>query len=158
MDARDIRNRHIKNVSPVEDIPLSKYGVTPEMLQYLQQLIWSEDTETDDELYAMMSYQYQKNNIMLEPHGVSALIATIRTREKKALAHEATVVVFETAHPDKFPSALTASFLENTTYNHHPELEALRKLKKENMHKPEVCAVDIIKIAQKIKEFTTKER
>lgn len=150
--------KDIKNISPLEDIPLSKYGVTPEMLQYLQQLIWSEDTETDDELYAMMSYQYQKNNIVLEPHGVSALIATIRTREKKALAREANVVVFETAHPDKFPSALTASFLEDATYNHHPELEALRKLKKEDMHKPKVSAVDIIAVAQKIKEFATKGR
>lgn len=148
--------KDIKNISPFEDIPLSKYGITTEMLKFLQQLIWSEDTETDDELYAMMSYQYQKNNIVLEPHGVSALIATIRTREKKALAREATVVVFETAHPDKFPTALSSAFLDNANYDHHPELEALKKLKKEDLHKPDVCAVDLIKVAEKIKKFTSK--
>lgn len=148
--------KDIKNSAPFTDISLSSYGVTKEMLTYLQKLIWAEDTETNEEIYAMMSYEYQKNNIVLEPHGVAAFIATIRTREKKALARDTKVIVFETAHPDKFPSALREAFLEKAPHRHHKELEKLKEIDLKDMRKGEICEIDLIKIARKIKTLAER--
>ncbi len=126
------------------------------MLTYLREMIWAEDIETNEEIYAMMSYEYQKNNIVLEPHGVAAFIATIRTREKKALAKDTKVIIFETAHPDKFPSALREAFLEKAPHRHHPELEKLKKIGLKDMYKPEVCEINLIKVAHKIKDLARR--
>lgn len=145
--------KDIKNINSTDDISLSAYGVTEEMLKYLQGIIWAEDVETNEEIYAMMFYQYQKNKVVLEPHGITAFIATIRTREKKELAYDDKVVIFETAHPDKFPDALGNAFLSDAKYTHHSELEKLSELDIKDIKRPEACGMDLAKVTQKIKEL-----
>lgn len=145
--------KDIKNIGPDEDIDLAAYGVTPEMLDYLKNLIWAEDTETDDELYAMMAYQYQKNNVVLEPHGVAAVIASLRARSKGAFEETLPIIVFETAHPDKFPAALKASHLEEAPHSHHPVLERLQTQNMSDLGKPISQGIDLAQIVQKIKEI-----
>lgn len=145
--------KDIKNIGPEEDIDLTAHGVTPEILSYLRSIIWAEDTETDDELYAMMSYQYQKNKIVLEPHGVAGVIAALRTRAKGVCDTTTPLIVFETAHPDKFPTALTEAHIERSSYTHHQVLETLRSQKIDDLGKPTASAVDLKNIVQKIKEI-----
>ena len=145
--------KDIKRIGPEEDIDLGRYGVTAPMLSYLRDIIWAEDTETDDELYAMMAYQYQKNNVVLEPHGVAAVIATLRARSKGVCVDTAPVIVFETAHPDKFPAALKAAHLEEAPHSRHLKLEELRAQKIDNLGKPTSSAIDLKNIIQKIAEI-----
>jgi len=148
--------KDIKSITSSDHISLFSYGVTEEMLEYLRDIIWAEDVETNEEIYAMMSYQYQKNKVVLEPHGVTAFIATVRAREKKALGSCDKVIIFETAHPDKFPQALLSAGLIGAEYSHHHELEKLSELKIEDMKKPETCEMDLFKITQKIKGLAEK--
>lgn len=148
--------KDIKRIGPDEDIDLAAYGVTPEMLDYLKNLIWAEDTETDDELYAMMAYQYQKNNVVLEPHGVAAVIAALRARSKGAYEDIVPVIVFETAHPDKFPAALKASRLEEVPHSRHPVLERLHTQNTSDLGKPTPREVDLMNIVQSIKTIAER--
>jgi len=150
--------KDIKSIRPDEDISLSAYGVTEEILEYLQDTIWAEDVETNEEIYAMMSYQYQKSKVVLEPHGTTAFIATTRMREKKELAPDDKVIIFETAHPDKFPKSLNDAFLADAQYTHHGELSKLEEVRIEDMNRPEDYNIDLVKITQKIKELADKKK
>jgi threonine synthase len=113
----------IKRMTSVyESIPLSTYGVTEDMLTYLRELVWAEDVETDEEIHAMMRDVSARTGIVLEPHGVTGYIALVRARAKGEISKESIVVIFETAHPDKFPDSLKASGLEQAKHPSHPRL------------------------------------
>ena len=133
-------------------VSLSRYGVTQDMLRYLQNLIWAEDIETDEEIFAMMERVGRKYRLTMEPHGTTALVATIRARSKKAVKPEDVVVVMETAHPDKFPESLKEAHVEVAKNRKHKTLERLNKFSISKMGK-KTMPVDLLKIAQKIQKI-----
>ena len=143
-----------RNLSGDSKISLDKYGVTSEMHKYLQKLIWAEDVETDDEIYAMMERVSRQNSLTLEPHGVTALVATIRARSKKVIGKDDTVVIMETAHPDKFPTALAEAGIKVDPSHKHPSLSHLAKVPLSKMSRREVMPVDLLKIARKIESIS----
>lgn len=145
--------RDIKTVTEEIIIPLSKYGIGPKVLHYLQKLIWAEDIETDEEVYAMMERVSRVHKKTLEPHGVTGLIATMRGRGKHAIEKEDVVVVMETAHPDKFPTALKEAKITVPKKDAHPVLTRLAKLPLSKMKKPKPLSVDLLSIAKKIKSI-----
>jgi len=138
--------KDIKEIS-VRGTDLKKYGVTEAMLGLLQSIIWVEDIETDDEVYAMMRHVAETTGKVLEPHGVTAFIATLRARAKKAITDDV-VVVFETAHPDKFPEALIASGVKPPKVHPHPILNRIKKESITALRRPTVMMPDIIDVVQ----------
>ncbi|MCX6702214.1 MAG: threonine synthase [Candidatus Zambryskibacteria bacterium] len=145
----------IKKANDTESITsLLKYGVTKTMLTYLQKLIWAEDIETDEEVYSMMEKVARINHTTMEPHGTTALIATIRARAKQAISNNDIVVVMETAHPDKFPDALKEANIKVAQKHKHKKLTQLAKISISKMNKPNSVAVDILLIAKKIKSIS----
>ena len=140
-----------KNSALDSIIPLERYGVTKEMLKYLQNIIWAEDIETDEEIYAMMERVGSHNKLTMEPHGVTALIATIRARAKKAILPSDVVVIMETAHPDKFPTSLSEANVRVPSSHKHASLSKLYKTSIAKMGKRSPSQVDLLLIAKKIK-------
>ena len=98
-------------------IDLRYYGVNSEMLTFLQDMIVVEDVVSDEETYAMMTRTAQKTGVVMEPHGITAKIATDRARAKKIVGENDKVIILETAHPDKFPEALKEAFLDKKAGN-----------------------------------------
>ena len=135
-------------------IPLERYGVTKEMLKFLQNIIWAEDIETDEEIYAMMERVGRHSKLTMEPHGVTALIATIRARAKKAISENDVVVIMETAHPDKFPTSLAEANVKVPTSHKHASLSKLYKTSISKMGKSAPLAIDLLSIAKKIKSLS----
>lgn len=131
-------------------VSLVHYGVSPGTLALLQQLIWAEDVETDEEVYAMMEHAAHSYGILLEPHGTTALIATIRARAKNGIAANDQVVIFETAHPDKFPQALARAHLEKMSHYKHPVLTRLSRHTLASFKKPHSMTPNLVAIAKKI--------
>jgi len=147
----------IKNFSSEsQSKPLSVYGVTPKMIGFLQELIWAEDVETDEELYAMMRQTYHKQNLVLETHGTTGLIATLRARSKGLV--DCPVIIFETAHPDKFATALVEAGLSKTPQWKHPIIESLKKRPLGKFNKPLAQGINIIKVAEKIATLTRQQK
>ncbi len=147
--------RDIKMARPAHSfIPLIKYGVTEKMLTFLQDIIWAEDVETDDEVYAMMERISRLNKITMEPHGVTAMIATIRAKSKRAIDDNDVVVVMETAHPDKFPTALIEAGIKVAPKYKHKELGRLEKIPLSKMNRPKALEIDLLAIAKKIKSIS----
>ena len=145
----------IKKVHDSQSIvPLLKYGVTKNALSYLQSIIWAEDIETDEEVYAMMERVFRRNGIAMEPHGVTGLIATIRARAKQAINSKDIVVVMETAHPDKFPTSLTEAHVKVPPSHKHPSLSKLARTPISKMGKKASMPIDLLLIAKKIKSIS----
>ena len=164
---------------------LRDYGVDQEMIDYLQEIITVEDVATDEETYAAMSLTAQKTGLVMEPHGITAKIATDRVRAKGLIGEKDKVIILETAHPDKFPEALEAAGLskeKNETlcvdvnlttsvrnhlrevdenkavYQLHYELSALESVKIEDMHKPTPLALNVFDVAKKIRDLSVLNR
>lgn len=135
-------------------IELSKYGVSEKSLELIQKLIWAEDVETDEEIYAMMQYISKTYHVILEPHGTTGLIATIRARSKNIISPKDHVVIFETAHPDKFPTALkNAGTIKLKRFN-HAVLERLKKIPLKKFNKPKsVDPKNLLEITKKISKL-----
>ncbi len=150
--------RDIKLDPGLHGIDLTKYGVTQEMIQALQTLVWVEDVETDDEAYAMMRHVAQKENIILEPHGVTAFVGTLRARAKKVIQEQDKVVVFETAHPDKFPEALKAADLPKKKIKAHPRLTKIQKKSFSELKKPKTVNPDIGIVVALMKELSKRNK
>lgn len=131
-------------------VSLTHYGVAPKTLALLQQLIWAEDVETDEEVYAMMGHAARSYGTLLEPHGTTALIATVRARAKNGIAPYDQVVIFETAHPDKFPQALAHAHLEKAPHYKHATLARLSRHTLASFKKPPSMTPDLVAIAKKI--------
>jgi len=146
----------IKNISALKSIPLSKYGVSEKMLEFLREFIWAEDIETDEEIYAMMRYVYEKENVVLEPHGITGYIAVIRARAKGILDSKQKVVIFETAHPDKFPNALKYSGLEKSKRSSHSVLSRLSKIDLKKMGVPRAEEIGLFNVAKIIENLGNK--
>lgn len=145
----------IKKACATDDTTsLDKYGVTKTMLSDLRQLIWAEDVETDDEVYSMMERIARRNKITMEPHGITALIATIRARAKHVIGSKDIVVVMETAHPDKFPNALNEADVKVAPEYKHKKLTQLAKTPISKMNKPDSMSVDLLSIAKQIKSIS----
>lgn len=156
VDYNAIKN-DIKNIASLKSIPLSKYGVTEKMLTYLREFIWVEDVETDEEIYAMMRHVYAKEKKVLEPHGVTGYIATVRARAKGVIGEKQKVVIFETAHPDKFPNSLHFSGLEKSTREKHKVLSRLSKLDLKQMGVPKSEKIGLLSVAKLIEKLTVKK-
>src|SRR3989344_6456142 len=154
IDFIQMKNDIKKNFSVDSVIPIERYGVTKEMLEYLQNIIWAEDVETDEEVFAMMERVRRKNSLTLEPHGVTALIATIRARSKKAIQPSDVVVIMETAHPDKFPTSLAEANVKVPPSHKHPSLSKLAKIPISKMGRGTPVPVDLLLIAKKIKSIS----
>ena len=144
---QDIKN-HFANDSIIS---LENYGVTKDMLKYLQNIIWAEDVETDEEIFAMMERVSRKNKLVMEPHGITALIATIRARSKRAVEANDVVVIMETAHPDKFPSSLEEARIKVPNAKKHLVLSKLAKTNLNKMKRGKTIPVNLLRIAKKIK-------
>ncbi len=144
----------IKMATNESTITLEKYGVTKNMISYLKNIIWAEDVETDDEVYSMMERIYRINKITLEPHGVTGVIANIRARAKQAVTLKDFVVVMETAHPDKFPTALKEAHVKVPSSQKHKVLDRLAKTPISKMKKPKAINVNLLEIAKKIKSIS----
>ncbi len=144
----------IKRMTSVyESIPLSTYGVTTEILTYLRQLIWAEDVETDQEIHAMMRDLHARTSIVLEPHGVTGYIALLRARTKGEISKESVAVIFETAHPDKFPESLEAAGLEQAEHPSHPRLvEVIQNTEQA----PSACELDLKVVVDVMTELQVK--
>jgi len=143
--------KKVKNEN--ESFSLYEYGVTKKMLSYLQDLIWIEDVETDEEVYGMMEYVYNKTGVLLEPHGITAYISILRAQAKGLIHDRDVMVMFETAHPDKFKNSLVRSGLENAKRFRHNTLERLKKVSIKDLNKSKVQKADIIQIAKKVKSI-----
>jgi len=148
--------KDIKEIS-ADGIDLKKYGVTAEMLRALQSLIWVEDIETDDEVYAMMRHIAEKTGVVLEPHGVTAFIATLRAQAKKAVASDDIVVIFETAHPDKFPESLVAAGIKASKIKGHAILNTIKRTSFAKLKKPSAVAPDISLIVDRMKKLAKSQ-
>ncbi len=135
-------------------IPLEKYGLTKEILSYLQSIIWAEDIETDEEVYSMMERVSRIKKITMEPHGTTGLIATIRARSKRAIEDKDIVVVMETAHPDKFPVALAEANIKVPSKQKHKTLDKLEKIPISKIKKAIAEKISLLIIANKIKEIS----
>ena len=146
--------RRIKKADENASFSLETYGVKKEVLSYLKKLIWAEDIETDEEVYAMMERVSRTNNMTLEPHGVTGLIATLRARTKHAISPTDIVVVMETAHPDKFPTALREAHITVPQKSKHVVLTKLGKTLLSHMKKPKALGVNLLTIAKKIKSIS----
>lgn len=145
--------KEMPNMSNTHGIDLKKYGVTDAMLHELQSIIWVEDIETDEEVYAMMRHVAETKGDILEPHGVTAFIATLRARAKKAVSDEDIVVVFETAHPDKFPDALAAAGIKASHVKPHPILNQIKKKRFSTLKKPSAIAPDAARVVAQMKKL-----
>ena len=148
--------KDIKEISE-HGIDLKRYGVTEEMLRALQALIWVEDIETDEEVYAMMRHIAEKAGIVLEPHGVTAFIATLRAQAKKAIAADDIVVIFETAHPDKFPESLAAAGIKGSKIKPHAILNAIKRTSFAKLKKPSAIAPDATLIVDRMKKLAKSQ-
>lgn len=142
--------KEIKHISGNDEFDLKKYGVNDDMLRRLQEMIWVEDVETDEEVYAMIRHISETNNCVLEPHGVTAFIATLRAKAKNVIAGDDVVVIFETAHPDKFPEALDASGIKKSKVSEHRVLKNIKKKNFGDLKKPKTMAPDILSIVEKM--------
>lgn len=148
-----------KAFSPGQDgIPLSQYGVTQKMKDYMGDNFYA-DRVTDDESITRIQ-QVQKhsdNNTILEPHGVAAFHASENAFLNEALEKgKDKVIVFETAHIDKFPEALAQSGFK--VPKTHPILKELDTTAPKN---PESIVGDVAKVVNKvmaIAEDSTKRR
>lgn len=150
--------KDIKQPARGHDLDLKKYGVSERMLAELRAMIWVEDVETDDEVYAMMRHAAHTTHRILEPHGVTAFIATLRARAKEVITGKDTVVVFETAHPDKFPAAIAAAGIAKTNVPPHLVLQKLKKKNIASLKKSATLAPDIVRIVDQMKKLATKMR
>lgn len=153
VDFNRMKNDIKKLVDGDSLIPLEKYGVTREMLTYLQSMIWAEDVETDEEVFAMMERVASKSGLVMEPHGVTALVATIRARGKRVVGKEDMVVVMETAHPDKFPTSLAETGLKVQKVKKHPTLSKIEKLSIQKMKRRAPISINLVEIAKQIKKI-----
>lgn len=107
-------------------IPLSSFGVTPKMFDYLKSVIWAEDIREDDDVIAKMLEVERKTGLVLEPHGTVGLMAVERARKQRGFAHsDASAIVLETAHPGKFPDSMRDARIDPKTAPKHPDLARL---------------------------------
>ena len=143
----------IKNISSLKSIPLLKYGVSEKMLEFLREFIWAEDVETDEEIYAMMQHVYEKEKTVFEPHGITGYIAAQRARTKRIVDRKQKIVIFETAHPDKFPNALQYSGLEKSKYIKHFALSKLSKIDLVKMGVPKAEKIGLFNVVKMIKRL-----
>ena len=74
--------------------------------------------------------------------------------EKGVISEKQKVVIFETAHPDKFPNSLTFSGLEKATREKHKVLSRLSKLDLKEMGVPNSEKIDLKKVADKIQKLS----
>lgn len=143
-------------------IKLEEYGIIPEILEFLQGFIHVEDVVSDEDVYAGMLRVVKKEWKVMEPHGVTAKIATDRARQKGIIGDNDKVIILETAHPDKFPEArnqadvLNLEIPRNTRYLKHPELSRLEKLEIIDLNKPENVAKDVLAVAIKVRDLAEK--
>lgn len=145
--------RAIKSAGDQKSIDLKPYGVTDKLLNYLQTLIWVEDVETDEEITAAMCLAAAKHKIVLEPHGATAYIATARARAKKVIGKNDQVVIFETAHPTKFPNALNLAVINSKIVHQHHVLKKLIKMDLKDFKKPKTEDPDPLMVARRMVEL-----
>lgn len=148
--------KDIKQTSNISEFNLKKYGVDDAMLRGLQAMVWVEDVETDEEVYAMMRHIAETSGCILEPHGVTALIASLRARAKGVVTDSDTIVIFETAHPDKFPDALVASGIQKSKVPPHHVLKQIKRKSFAALKKPKAIALDILLVVEKMKTLVTQ--
>ncbi len=139
-----------------ETIQLSEYGVKQEVLDHLRKLIHVEDIVTDEEMFAGIARTEQETDVVMEPHGITAKIAAERARAKGVIGTKDKVIIFETAHPDKFPEALEKSTPEDREYKKHPELEKLKGLNIADLKKPEAVEKSVIVVAKLVRRLADR--
>lgn len=134
----------------LQEFPLTDFGVTEKMLAYLRKRIWVEDVDTDQEVHGMIGQVRRDTGKILDPHGAVGYIAAQRARIKYEIEPGTIIVVFDTAHPHKFPVSLKKAGIRRKDHPVHPALEkTLRKVKLKD--KPADVALDIMEIATCIK-------
>lgn len=148
--------KDIKHISSINEFDLKKYGVSDEMLRGMQEKVWVEDVETDEEVYAMMRHVFETSGCVLEPHGVTAFIATVRARAKNVITGDDVVVIFETAHPDKFPEALVAAGIKKSKVPEHSVLKIIKKKNFADLKKPLAIAPNPLLIVKKMRTLSEK--
>lgn len=130
------RERNVLAQMLLETISIKDFGVTDEMMQYLQSIVHVEDVQSNEEMYAAMHFTKKTKNVVMEPHGITAKIATDRARFKGIIAKDDPVIMLETAHPDKFGDALKKAHIRVSKEQQHPKLEELKNKKLKHMNKP----------------------
>lgn len=150
IDYRLMKTDIKRMISHHESIPLQKYGVTDKMISYIKALVWAEDIETDEEIYAMMRDVQARTKIVLEPHGVTGYIALLRARAKGVVNKNEKAIVFETAHPDKFPVAIHSAGLASAKRKKHSTLARLTKMNLKKMNVPSAIKADLKAVAKAI--------
>ncbi len=138
-------------------IKLKDYGMMPEIIEYLQGFIHVEDVTSDSEVYASIERTSTVQDVVMEPHGITAKVATDRAREKGIIGENDKVIILETAHPDKFPEALDASGVMVAHDKKHPELQRLESMNVEDLDKPEAFDKDLIAVAKKVRELALSQ-
>lgn len=86
----------------IPDILSEKRSVTPEVSEGLREDVFSEDIITNEDIEAHIIRFWQRNSIVLEPHGVIGVAASFRYRQYFS-EDTSVIAVLETASPAKFP-------------------------------------------------------
>ena len=86
----------------IPDILSGKISITPAVAERLRRDVFVEDIITNEDIEAHIVRFWQRNNIVLEPHGVIGVAASFRYRQYFSIDNSI-IVVLETASPAKFP-------------------------------------------------------
>lgn len=121
-----------------EGIPVAQFGVTDTIMEHLRSFIFVDDTVSDEEIEEVMLEVDEKTDgaITAEPHFSAAYKAVATARQQGYIGENDHVVIFKTAHHDKFPEPLEATGIQGA--NPHAELEPLKALSVNDFDKPSV--------------------
>ncbi|HDH06291.1 MAG TPA: threonine synthase [Nitrospirae bacterium] len=111
----------------IPDILLEKRVVTPEVAENLRVDVFGEDIITNEDIEAHIIRFWQRNSIVLEPHGVIGVAASFRYRQYFS-EDTSIIVVLETASPAKFPD-----FQKNYPDIPIPQCPSVKKLEGINL-------------------------
>ena len=124
-------------------IPLSKYGVTEKMKEYINNLFYASSVSDEESISVMNHY---KEVVQLEPHGATAVKAVEDAQKNGNIETNDKVIVFETAHRDKFPSALKKAKIK-VEKTHH----ILKDLNTNEPKNPEPIVETVAKVVSHVK-------
>ena len=132
-----------------DPIPLSQFGVSDEVIDYLQDLIFAEDITSDKAIAEEMGRvsRLTGGKVVVDSHGAAGTNAAKVAREKGWIAQDQVVCALKTAHPDKFPEPEEAAGV--AAPKKHPALEPLKAMRLEDMDKPQATR-DILEVRRRV--------
>ena len=141
-----------KSFVPGQDgIPLSKYGVTEKMRQYMDEIFYAAHA-SDEEVQIRIAavFHHSKNRTLLDPHGAAGFYALGLAQDANEVDRdEDFVILLETAHPDKFPEAIAASGIPVPEMTH----PVLKELDTDNPENPENVLDSVAAVVAKVKKI-----